>query len=172
LGLNDCSPPQRLKPEHKFDDFDCQEQSLNDWLKNRAIKNDLADASRTYVVCCGDRVVAYYSTHLGSIEHSEVSAKVKRNMPNPMPAFVLGRLAVDENYQKRGIGKALIKDMFLKALEVSERAGTKVVLVEALHENAMRFYESFGFVRSKTNPLLLMKLIAEVRASFEEAKNS
>lgn len=163
------SPPQRLNSEHKLDDFDCLEPSLNEWLKQRALKNEIADASRTYVVCCGSQVVAYYSLHLGSIKHSEVKGKLKRNMPDPMGAIVLGRLAVDANHQKKGIAKALIKDMFLRALQVADLAGTKAILVKALNTNVSLFYQSFGFVQSQTDPLLLMKSIAEVRASFEEA---
>jgi GNAT superfamily N-acetyltransferase len=171
LGNLDYSPPQRIKPEQELDDFDCLEPSLNNWLKKRALKNEMQDASRTYVVCCGKRVVAYYSLHLGCITHSEAMRKIKRNMPDPIPAIVLGRLAVDVNHQGKGIARGLIKDMFLRALQVSELAGTKAVLVKALNENVTLFYESFGFVRSQTDPLLLMKAISEVRASFNEAMN-
>jgi GNAT superfamily N-acetyltransferase len=171
LGRVNYLPPQRIHPEHKLNDFDCQESSLNDWLKKRALKNDLQDASRTYVVCCGEQIVAYYSLHLGCIKHSEAMGKIKRNMPEPIPAIVLGRLAVDVNHQGKGIATALIKDMFLRALQVSELAGTKAVLVKALNENVTLFYKSFGFIQSKTDPLLLMKAISEVRSSFEEASS-
>ncbi len=169
MGTVKYSPPQRIKSTHIVDNFDCGELSLNDWLKKRAIKNDVDDASRTYVVCCKDRVVAYYSLHLGCIKHSEAVRKVKRNMPDPIPAIVLGRLATDVNHQGKGLAKALIKDMFLRAIQVSDLAGTKAVLVKALNENVSYFYQSFGFVQSKTDPLLLMKAIVEVRASFDEA---
>ncbi|MGL4883330.1 MAG: GNAT family N-acetyltransferase [Waterburya sp.] len=171
MGAVNYSPPQRIKPEHKLDDFDCLEPFLNDWLKKRALKNDLQDASRTYVVCYSDQIVAYYSLHLGCIKHSEAMGKIKRNMPEPIPAIVLGRLAVDVNHQGKGIARALIKDMFLRALQVSELAGTKAVLVKALNEKVTLFYQSFGFIQSKTDPLLLMKAISEVRVSFEEASN-
>lgn len=169
MGAINYSSPQRIKPEDKIDDFDCQESSLNNWLKKRALKNDLEDASRTYVVCCGDRVVAYYSLHLGCIKHSEALGKIKRNLPDPIPAIVLGRLAVDINHQKQGIARALIKDMFLRSLQVADLAGTKAVLVKSLNEKVLSFYQSFGFIQSKTDPLLLMKAISEVRASFNEA---
>lgn len=162
--------PQRISSEHLVADFDCGEISLNDWLKQRALKNDLTDASRTYVVCHENKVVAYYSLHLGSIQQSDAVRKIKRNMPNPIPAIVLGRLAVDINHQGRGLARALIKDMFLRAIKVAEIAGTKAVLVKALNENVAIFYQSFGFVRSKTDPLLLMKSISEVRTSFESSE--
>ena len=150
------------------ENFDCGETSLNDWLKERALKNDLGDASRTYVVCCDDKVVAYYSLHLGCIQHSEAIRKIKRNMPDPIPAIVLGRLAVDELDRGKGLARALIKDMFLRAIQVSDLAGTKAVLVKALSDKVTAFYRSFGFVLSKTDPLLLMKAIAEVKASLNQ----
>jgi GNAT superfamily N-acetyltransferase len=169
LGTVKYSPPQRISKEHIVENFDCGETSLNDWLKKRALKNDVGDASRTYVVCCDNTVVAYYSLHLGCIQHSEAVSKIKRNMPDPIPAIVLGRLAVDELHQGKGLARALIKDMFLRAIQVSDLAGTKAVLVKALNDKVTTFYQSFGFVQSKTDPLLLMKAIAEVRASLDRA---
>ena len=169
MGTVKYSPPQRIKSEHIVENFDCGESSLNDWLKKRAIKNDITDASRTYVVCCDKIVVAYYSLHLGCIQHKEALGKIKLNMPEPIPALVLGRLAVDVKHQGKGLARVLIKDMFLRAIQVSDLAGTKAVLVKALNEDVTAFYQSFGFVQSKTNPLLLMKAISEVRVSFEQA---
>ncbi len=169
MGTVKYSPPQRIKSEHIVENFDCGESSLNDWLKKRAIKNDITDASRTYVVCGDKMVVAYYSLHLGCIHHKEALGKIKRNMPEPIPALVLGRLAVDVKHQGKGLARALMKDMFLRAIQVSDLAGTKAVLVKALNEDVTAFYQSFGFVQSKTNPLLLMKAISEVRVSFAQA---
>ena len=167
MGTVKYSPPQRISPEHILENFDCGETSLNDWLRKRALKNDLSDASRTYVVCSENVVVAYYSLHLGCIQNSQAVRKIKRNMPDPIPAIVLGRLAVDRLHQGKGLARALIKDMFLRAIQVSDLAGTKAVLVKALNEKVTAFYQSFGFVQSKTDPFLLMKAISEVRASFD-----
>ncbi|BAU63312.1 hypothetical protein STA3757_06750 [Stanieria sp. NIES-3757] len=168
MGTVNYSPPQRISSEHIITDFDCGEESLNEWLKKRALKNDVADASRTYVVCCDNVVVAYYSLHLGCVQHSEAVGKIKRNMPDPIPAIVLGRLAVDVNHQGQGLAHDLMKDMFLRAIAVSDLAGTKAVLVKALNDKVSTFYQSFGFIQSKTDPLLLMKAVAEVKASLKQ----
>ncbi len=167
MGTIKYSPPKRISKEDLIENFDCGETTLNDWLKKRALKNDLGDASRTYVVCSENLVVAFYSLHLGSIKHSDAVRKIKRNMPDPIPAIVLGRLAVDVNHQGKGLARALIKDMFLRAIQVADLAGTKAVLVKALNDRVAAFYKSFGFVQSKTAPLLLMKAIAEIRASLD-----
>ena len=90
-------------------------------------------------------------------------------MPEPIPAIVLGRLAVDKLHQGKGLARGLIKDAFLRVIKVSDLAGTKAILVKALNENVTTFYQSFGFVQSKIDPLLLMKAISEVRASLDEA---
>lgn len=169
MGIVKYSAPQRITSEHITENFDCGEISLNNWLQKRALKNDVGDASRTYVVCCDNIVVAYYSLHLGCIQHSDAVRKIKRNMPDPIPAIVLGRLAVDLNHQGQGLAKGLMKDMFLRAIRVSDLAGTKAVLVKALNDRVTAFYQAFGFVQSKTDSLLLMKAISEVRASFKEA---
>ena len=166
MGTVKYSPPQRIDSEHILENFDCGEENLNDWLKKRALKNDIGDASRTYVVCWDKIVVAYYSLHLGCIQHTEAVKKIRRNMPNPIPAIVLGRLAVDINHQGGGLAKALMKDMFLRCIKVSDLAGTKAILVKALNDRVIAFYQTFGFIQSKTNPLLLMKAISEVRASM------
>lgn len=168
MGTIKYSPPQRISSGHILENFDCGETSLNNWLKKRAFKNDVGDASRTYVVCCNNLVVAFYSLHLGAIQHSEAVRKIKRNMPDPIPAIVLGRLAVDVNHQGQGLAKALMKDMFLRAIQVSDLAGTKAILVKALNDKVTAFYQSFGFVQSKSDSLLLMKAIAEVRASIDD----
>ena len=169
MGRLEYSPPQRISSEHILENFDCGETSLNNWLKKHALKNDLGDASRTYVVCCNNLVAAFYSLHLGAIQNSEAVRKIKRNMPEPIPAIVLGRLAVDVNHQGQGLAKALMKDMFLRAIKVSDLAGTKAILVKALNDKVTAFYQSFGFVPSKSDPLLLMKAMAEVRASIDHA---
>ena len=169
MGTVKYSAPQRITSERSLEEFDCGETSLNEWLKKRALKNDVGDASRTYVVCCNNIVVAYYSLHLGCIQHSDAVRKIKRNMPEPIPAIVLGRLAVDLDRQGKGLAKGLMKDMFLRAIQVSDLAGTKAVLVKALNDRVTTFYQTFGFVQSKTDSLLLMKAISEVRASFQEA---
>jgi len=146
LGTLIYSPPQRICSEHIFDNFDCGKVSLNNWLITRALKNEVEDASRTYVVCCKNLVVAYYSLHLGVIHDSETVRKIKCNMLKAIPAIVLGRLAVAVNHQGQGLAKALMKDIFLRAIQVSDLAGTEVVLVKALNNRAADFYQSFGFV--------------------------
>lgn len=155
-----------MKPSFIVADFNCGEVSLDNWLTEKALKNEVGNASRTYVVCVEDVVVAYYSLHTGSVQHAVVTAKLKRNMPDPLPALVMGRLAVDIKHQGNNLAVDLIKEVYLKAIQASELVGIKVLLVNALNERIVSFYEKFGFIQSKTDPLLLFKSLAEIQVSY------
>ena len=89
------SSPILLATDHQLDDFACNVDSLNDWLKKRAYQNQLSGASRTYVVLDGKRVVGYYCLASGALELNDAPIQVRRNMPNPIPVAILGRLAID-----------------------------------------------------------------------------
>jgi predicted N-acetyltransferase YhbS len=142
--------------------FFSQETQLDEWLKKRALKNEQLMASRTFVVCGEDnKVVGYYSLAVGSVLHAEVAGKIKRNMPDPVPVMILGRLAVDKKVQGKGLGSALIKDAVLRTLQASKIAGIKAILVHALDEKAAIFYENRGFKRSPMSPLILLITLDE-----------
>ncbi len=160
------NPPTPIKPEHDIQNFDCGEPTLNDWLKRRALKNEKTGASRTYVVTYGNEVVGYYSLATGCVFHELAPGKIKRNMPNPIPAMVLGRLAVALNHQKRSIGTGLLQDAVKRTLQVSEIAGIRVILVHALNHSATLFYEQYGFKPSPVNELTLMVTLTEVETYF------
>jgi len=97
-------------------------------------------ASRTFVVCQDDKVVGYYVLATGSVMHKDAPGKIKRNMPEPVPVMVLGRLAVDKGAQSMGIGRGLLKDAILRTITVAKQAGIKAILVHALSDEARKFY--------------------------------
>ena len=149
--------PQALAATHRLDDFECGEAELDDWLQWRALVNQLGGASRTFVVADADNIVrGYYALAAGAISHGLALGKVKRNMPDPVPAIILGRLAVDQLAQGLGLGGDLLMDAVRRVVGISEQAGVRTILVHALHEQAQRFYEHFGFERSPLQPLVLM----------------
>ena len=152
----DVSAPEPLSAAHNCEVFDCGEAVLNDWLKRRALKNEDSGASRTFVVCQDDNVVGYYVLATGSVMHKDAPSKIKRNMPEPIPVMVLGRLAVDKHAQSMGIGRGLLKDAILRTITVAKQAGIKALLVHALSEEARKFYLQCGFIESPLDPMLLM----------------
>lgn len=150
------TPPQPVKTDHDFSKFDSGRPVLDNWLRQRAIKNEVSGASRTYVVCENVRVVGYYCLSNGSIESKQTPGKVKRNMPDPIPVMLMGRLAVDGSRQGLGLGRGLLKDAICRTLKAADVAGMRALLVHALDEDAAAFYLHNGFSRSPIDPLVLM----------------
>lgn len=146
--------------------FDSGTAELDDWLRRRALANELAGASRTFVVCEGDRVAGYYSLSAFCLERSAVGGRVRRNMPEPIPAVLLGRLAVDRRDQGAGLGSALLADAMRRTEAVAGQLGVRVLAVQAIDDAAKRFYEHRGFEPTRTDPMLLVVLVADITAGL------
>jgi GNAT superfamily N-acetyltransferase len=160
------SAPEKLSSEHDLADFDSGEMVLDEWLRRRAAKNETEGASRTYVVCAGKTVAGYYSLAVGAIAHELAPGRVKRNMPDPVPVMILGRLAVDKAFQGKGIGTGLLKDAVLRTMQASEIAGIRALLVHAISDAAKRFYEAYGFIASPVDPMTVMITLTEAERVF------
>lgn len=157
--------PQPLAAGHLVDDFSCGEPVLDEWLKRRAMNNQLTGASRTFVVTDDtNRVYGYYALAAGAVAHQLATSAVRRNMPDPVPVLVLGRLAVDQKAQGMSLGSALLKDAVNRAVAVSQDTGVRALLVHALHEQARAFYEHYGFQPSPQHPMTLMLRLSGVKA--------
>jgi GNAT superfamily N-acetyltransferase len=161
--VSKITSPEKLSPTHDLSGFQSGETTLDDWLRRHALSNEETGASRTYVVIANKKVVGYYTLAVGAVAHAEAPGRVKRNMPNPVPVMVLGRLAVDKEFQNLGIGTGLLRDAVLRTTQAAEIAGIRAILVHALSELAKRFYEKYGFVASPINSMTVMMTVAEAR---------
>jgi GNAT superfamily N-acetyltransferase len=161
LSGKPLSAPAKLSAKHDLSDFDSGEPVLDDWLRRRAAQNEASGASRTYIVCAGKKVAGYYSLSVGAIAHAASPGRIRRNMPDPVPVMILGRLAVDQTFQGQGIGTGLLRDAVLRTLQAAEVAGIRAILVHAISERAKRFYEGYGFVASPIDPLTVMITLTE-----------
>ena len=137
------------------------------WLKKRALANERKNVSRTYVVCVGDRVVGYYTLAAGSVQREIVAKNLQRNAPNPIPVMLLGRLAVDQDWKKKGIGKGMLRNAILQTISAAEIIGIKAILVHAISEDAQRFYEHCGFSPSPIEPTTLMVTVKAIESSLQ-----
>ncbi|WP_370630632.1 GNAT family N-acetyltransferase [Xenorhabdus sp. PB30.3] len=160
------SEPELLIDSHQLEGFDSGVVTLDQWLKNRALKNNLTGASKTYVACYENRVLAYYSLAASAVVVNAAPGHFKRNMPNPIPVVVLGRLAVDRRLQKKGIGRALVKDAALRVIQAAELIGVRGMIIHALSDEAKLFYEAAGFETSPLDPMLLMTTLADLRKAY------
>jgi GNAT superfamily N-acetyltransferase len=157
--------PEPLAAHHVTEAFSCGTESLDHWLKRRALKNQVQGAARTYVTCADSRVVGYYALASGAITQGEATGRLRRNMPDPVPVVLLGRLAVDSGWQGHGVGRALMRDAGLRVLQAAGSIGIRGLIVQALSEDAKVFYERVGFEPSPIDPMLLMITLSDLQAS-------
>jgi GNAT superfamily N-acetyltransferase len=169
-GRSAFTAPAPLAPEHELEAFGSGVGPLDEWLKKRARANEAAGASRTYVVCEGRRVIGYYSLAAGSVMRQIATGSVRRNMPDPVPVALLGRLAIDHGWQGRGLGSALLRDAILRIVGAAETIGVRAILVHAISDEARAFYEHWGFTPSPVEPMTLMITVDEARRMLAKGR--
>ena len=148
--------PTPLTEAHQTAGFSCGAPSLDEWLVRRAWANQVSGASRTYVVADSGRVVGYCGLASGALAAIDAPGGLRRNMPDPIPMAILGRLAIAQDWQGHGIGVALLRDAAQRTQAASTILGIRGLLVHALSEPAASFYRHYGFIASPTRPLTLV----------------
>ncbi|HKV93661.1 MAG TPA: GNAT family N-acetyltransferase [Candidatus Angelobacter sp.] len=175
-SIGGLSPIEKLTPEHRLYQFSCGNRRVDSWLKKRALPNQvMLNSPQTYVVHCGGRVVAYYALVVGEVTLEKCPPRVAEGMPNtfPVPVIKLVWLGVDEKYQRRGLATALMKDAFLRTLQVAELAGVRAIFVDAIDADAKAMYEKkFGFESSPVGDNQLFLRLDDIRASIDAANKS
>ena len=156
--------PVPISAAHLLNEFECGQASLDEWLKRRALANQLSGASRTFVAAGQDgRVYGYYAMAAGAVSHQQATSGVRRNMPDPVPVMVLARLAVDRRAQGIKLGAALLQNAVNRAVAVSHNVGVRALLVHALDDRAKQFYQQYGFQESPQHPMTLMLRLSAVK---------
>jgi GNAT superfamily N-acetyltransferase len=161
--------PDRLHAEHDVSRFENgKHPSLDAWLKNRALTGE-GQSARTYVVCPRDmpqRVVGYYAISTAMEQRISLpTAKLRRAMPDQVRLLLIGRLAVDREYQGKGLGADLLHDGVRRCLEVSEIAGVRAIITHAIDNDAVRFYQRYGFILSLLGERVMLLPIEAARAA-------
>jgi predicted N-acetyltransferase YhbS len=126
------------------------------------------DSARTFVVTRSGRLVGYFSLTMGSVLRAEAPTKLVRGMPAyPVGMVLVARLAVDQSEQGSGVGAMLLAEALRKAVVAGEVAAARLVVVDAVDEQAAAFYQRHGFVRTSEHPLRLYRRMKDVRASLD-----
>mgnify|MGYP000928666822 FL=1 len=160
--------PQPLTAAHDLSTFDCGEPALNDWLRQRALKNE-SRFSRTYVVCEGAQVVGYFCISAGAVEREAAPGKVRRNAPDTIPVSVIGRLAVSRDHAGQGLGADLLADALRRIALAAQSIGIGAVLVHAKDDAAKRFYlRCAEFIEYPADSRTLFLPIETVMAAFDD----
>ncbi len=149
------SAPERISSAHDVASFSCGRESLDLWLKKRALSNN-GRTSQTFVVTVESQVVGYYCLAAGSVSLREAPSAMRRNSIDPIPVVLLGRLAVDDACKGMGLGADLLRDAILRSLMIAKEVGVRALLVHALDDKASAFYSHHGFIVSPISPLVLM----------------
>ncbi|NCD26729.1 MAG: GNAT family N-acetyltransferase [Deltaproteobacteria bacterium] len=154
---------RKLDGADRTDGFDCGQPALNLFLQRFALPNQKAGGARTYVCCVPEGVAGFYSLAVGSVQPANAPARITKGLSrNPIPVMLLARLAVDIRHQHQGLGRALLKDALLRTLQAADIAGIRAVIVHAKHDAARRWYESFDFEPSPTDPYHLFLLLKDI----------
>ena len=162
--MGTITAPVSITIQHNTEQFDCGNKILNEWLKKRDLKNQSRGASRTFVICEHGWVVGFYALASGSVERLTVPKTISRNMPDPIPVIILGRLAVSTELQGKSLGSALLKDALLRTISISQQVGVRALLVHAISEEAKRFYHKYGFQPSPVDSMTLFLSIKNIKA--------
>ncbi|MET4897909.1 GNAT family N-acetyltransferase [Sphingomonadaceae bacterium jetA1] len=148
------TPPRPLTAEDDRTTFDCGREALNNWFWRHAWHNQEASVSRTSVVCDtqAGEIVGYVSLSAAQIERAWLAKSHQRNRPDPIPAVLLGQLAIDWRYQGRGYARSLMFFALTTAVHLSEQVGCFCVLTHPLDDEVRAFYGSFGFEELPFDP--------------------
>lgn len=162
---------ERVKKKHDRRGFDCGKESLNTFLARSARQGEKKGGLRTYVLVDDanpTRVIGYFSLCAGAIEFSSLPAELRKHLPSHrVPTILLARLAVDERFQGRGYGHALLIESFKKAIEAQISVGVLLFEVDAIDEDALRFYRRYGLVSATSDPMKLFLPMETVRRTLE-----
>lgn len=166
---------ERLGPQHRSlrRAFSCGVQPLDDYLKAGAGQDQRRGVSVAYVLMdeAHARIAGYYTLSAAAVGMEELPPEVVAGLPRypAIPAFLIGRLAVDSGYRGQGIGGLLLVDALRRAIELSEAVAAQSVVVDAKDDGARRFYEKYGFQRLRDDPRRLYLPMESVRTVVRAA---
>ena len=158
-------PVRKLTAADLVEGFNCGQPALNQFLQRYALLNQKANSAQTYVCCQTGVVVGFYSLAADSVEPESAPPRVMKGLArHPVPVLILARLAVDQNHQGKGLGKALLKDALLRTAQAADIAGIRCLLVHAKDDAARQWYEAWEFEPSPTDPYHLFLMLKDLKA--------
>jgi GNAT superfamily N-acetyltransferase len=159
---------------HDRSRFASGDEALDEWLRRYAGQNRRRDTAATWVIAdAEDVVVAYATIAMSAIDRSSAPASVARQAPDPVPALLIGRLAVDQRDSRLGLGTALVAHVLATAVELNTKAACRAVVVNALHASARGWWEQLSFRSfdpADEQSLDLYLLTADVRATLSHMR--
>lgn len=158
---------ERLGPQHDVTTFTSGQDELDRWIRRHGLAAQDMDSARTFVLVGEDGVIGYFSLTMGSVRRADAPARLVRAMPAyPVGMVLLARLAVNRPDQSKGHGALLLAEALRKAVAAGEAAAARLVVVDAIDEQAAAFYARHGFVTTPEHPMRLYRRMRDIRASL------
>ncbi len=150
--------------------FDCGRPALNEWLEKYGWSSQQSGTAKTYIIWDGDQIAGFYSICPAEITYEQVVVRMKKGQPKgrSIPVIKIACLAVSKDYQGIGLGSAMLKEALLKCLSAADIISGRAVIVDAIDDGAVSFYEQFDFVSSPANKRLMMLMIKDLKKTYEE----
>ncbi len=169
-----ASKPVPLNKGHVLEQFDCGKEPLNNWLKKHALQSDGAQHTKTMVIAEDNVVIGYYSYNVISVEHEDSTPeRVKKGLAkHPIPVFLIARLALDTKNQGKGLGTRLLRHALIGAASIAadpEGVPIRAVIVDAIDEEAKKFYHGFDFVPFPADALRMWLLMKDLLRTLKAA---
>jgi hypothetical protein len=167
----DRTRPTKPAKLTKADDrtaFESGAAELDEWLERYSWQNQRANNATTYVSTVGGRVVGYYAINVAGYERGAAPQEIAKNAPQAIPCFLLARLAIDLEWQGRGLGWGLLRDALHRVLTLSQSVAAPALLVHARDDAARAFcLHHAEFLQSPVDPLHLFLPMKAIAAAFQ-----
>lgn len=157
---------ERLGPHPGIESFDSGNADLDGWLRRAAVTADRAGTARVYLQTDDEQLTGYYAITPHTVRRKDVPSSVGRGSPDPIPGFLLARLALHHSQQGRGAGGELLVAALQTTLEAIQIGGGRVIVVDAIDDAAYGFYEHFGFRPTPSSPGRLATKASTAAASL------
>lgn len=161
--------PEKLTKTHDRSAFESGAAELDDWLRKYSWQNQRADNATTYVSTYEGRVVGYYAITVAGYRRRAAPEAIAKKAPEMVPCFLLARLAVDLQWQGRGLGWGLLGDALQRVFMLSRSVAAPALVVHARDDNARSFYLHHAeFIASPVDPLHLLLPMKAIAAAMHD----
>jgi GNAT superfamily N-acetyltransferase len=161
------SAPELLSSSHDVSSFSCGKPSLDHWLKTRALANQQRGFTVVIAVHEQGRVAGYYGLAPTAVAPIGMPRSIRTGQPPSLvPCLLLGQLAVDVSFAGRGVAAGLVRHAFARCVAGAELVGGRALMVNAVDDDAARYWRRWGFLPLKEDPLVLFRSISEIAASL------